>query len=592
MSRDYPDFVPPEPDQGIPITAAAPSAETASIKPGPRWVIVGVVIVAMIATAVGAYLFVRHSRPSSTPCVTTIDAQRYSADGTLPVDLLSGVPDVDGVNVLGVWCGVAVVDLQFQHYEQLTQGYTYFNTDVLRAFDVATGKVLWTVAQSPDGSDMLFNSAKAADGKLAVATYRKGAFLGPAADQDLCLTGTDIQILDLRTGAVLASSFLDAQCIFVAGSAMDTISQVRSVVAYQDGVVVLEQGAGDGNDLYSADETLAFKDTALDTSLWAVGSSGPNAINPVFADMTTDRLLPGGWVRTVTGEFMALADGTTASVMADERHSFFTVGGMTIEAITTYNNAAQIDNPWFTSIGGWTDLTASGPAWQYSPPNGWVIAANSLLDARPPYPASASPVVAVTPDAVIIMEMRFADYQLVQANLTAISQADGTVLWRAPYEFSPDDLTVDNAMTVTGGDIESGETVGAVHQGTLQRALGTIIEVDGRQYLVFVEPKAVVLADAASGNVIATQTVAAQQASAIEPCGKASVCLLINPPLNNGILADLMRFSVSDSSLELASDTEVSLMKTGEYGWYGLFLTDAGLFGVIRENTQYSFWLM
>ena len=595
-------------------------------------IIVGIVVVAMIAAALTVWLVSRSSVPTASPCVPTTKGPGYIANDAglpvLPIDLLDGVPSPDQVTVTGVWCGVAVVDLGYHHMETSGSASVTFNTDILRAFDVSTGALLWTLDKSPDGSALLFGSAVASDGKLALATGRWGSFLGPAVDQGFCSGGTDVRIIDLRTGRVLASTFADAQCeATMPDGAVDTTNKLTSVVAYEDGIVVTEQGAGHAATMWLAYSTAAYSDADLSQALWTVKSLDPNGEGSIDVDRLTDRTLPGGWVRTVANNYVEIASGSPSGITDNGfSQAFFAAGDMALEADSTFNTTAQIYNPWDIQISGWPDLSASDPAWTYTPPDGWVIAQNlSLIEM--PYPYSKTPVVAVTSDAIVIMEMRFENLVLAEANLTAISKADGTPMWTVPYKFDPTDLIVDGSTTMLPGQLDSngmgsisfdkppepGEALGAVRQGTLPRAHAGVVQgcssggsvitpatqtaCSGTtsEYVVFADPQNMVLVDAQTGKILASQPVVGAKTAALDPCGTSSACLA-----TVGTYADPATYfkviNVSGSALDMATDASFQLAQTGipssAHLQAGLFQTEAGLFGVIQEKSQYEFMLI
>jgi len=593
-----PDFVAPvvtplaaEPNvtlSSAPVDAAPVDAPR---RPSRRGVVTTVLVVVALVVAGLTGGFVGRQILNPSPTCKPINGAKYTAeDGSfpsLPVALLDGQATPTRVEVVGVWCDVALIDLEYQQTENLNgdHSYTYFNTDVLRAVDVSTGKTLWTLDKSPDGSPLMFNSAVSENGKLALATMRDGGFTQPN-DAELCINGTDMRVLNLRTGRVLTSTFVDGQCTLdsVAG---DTMSTTASVVAYQDGVVVVEQNAGNVPMLMTGGvvSTAGYQDTDLETPLWAVGANRSR----IISDQLTDRVLPGGWVRTGQGMYVPIATGDSSHIFVDGWvHRFFAAGDLALQADMPGTEANG-----FSTIAGWSDLTAAEPDWTYSPPDGWMIAQDDYLLNDFPFPKSVTPVVAVTSEAVIVMAQRWDDSGAAEANLTAISRADGTVLWAAPYEFASSDLATVHSM--------SANRDGTTTEGTfslLARAKATVIDSNGTELLVYNEPGRVVLADARTGNAIASQTISARTASGMYQCGDASVCVAVDFAASPGFPAKtgMMQMSVSASSIGAPTETDLMLATSGyattNVGYDGLYPTNAGLFGVVRQDSDYLFVLM
>jgi len=134
----------PTPDVPAPVSTSDPSTT-----PGrPSWrtiVTIGLVVVALIAVGLATWLGgwqILNPAPSCKP----IDSTKYTVDdGEFPsqqVALLDGQTIPARVEVVGVWCDVAFIDLEYQKTENLNgdHSYTYFNTDVLRAVDVSAGR--------------------------------------------------------------------------------------------------------------------------------------------------------------------------------------------------------------------------------------------------------------------------------------------------------------------------------------------------------------------------------------------------------------------------------------------------------------------
>jgi len=604
----FPDFIAPSgvmPLTPEPSTALEPTLQdatesinsetpTTQHRPSQRTIVTtGIVVVAMVIAGLAMW-FVQKQILNPAPACGAISSAGYTtSDGSFPslaVALLDGQQTPTRVEVVGVWCDVALMDLEYQQTENLNgdHAYTYFYTDVLRAVDISTGKVLWTLDKSPDGSPLMFNSAVASGGKLALATMRDGGFTQPGAE--LCISGTDLRIVNLHTGRAMASAFLDGQCSPATDDA-DTESTVASAVAYQDGVVVIELAKGNVPILMTGGtiSTSGYQDTDLTKALWTVNSPNTNHTGQYLLDHQTDRTLPGGWVRTApNGMYVPIATGTSSRASGDGNiRSFFTAGDLAIEAVSS---VAGSDG--FVGIGGWSDLAASGPGWTYNAPDGWAIAPDAYLMNDFPYPQSVSPVVAVTSSAVIVMEQRSDDSGVIEANLTALNKANGAILWSTPYEFATSDLsTVTVFSTQPGGGT-------AKTLSKLARAQGTVIQSGGQEYLVYTQPGSVVLADATTGKVISSQMLSVRTASGIYQCGDASVCVAVDfhsAPWQV-TTTGMMKMSVSATALGTPSETDLTLVTSGyattNVGYDGLYPTEAGLFAVVRDGSDYQFLLM
>jgi len=580
---------------GVTAVASTPDIPNTSGRQSWRTIFaIGLVIVALVAVGLAVWLGGRQIL-NREPICKPIDSAKYTADDgwvpSLPMALLEDQATPTRVEVVGVWCDVVLIDLEYQQTENLNgdHSYAYFNTDVLRAVDVSTGSILWTLDKSPDGSPLMFNSAVSENGKLALATMRDGGFTQPG-DSELCINGTDLQILNLRTGRVLTRTFVDGRCT-PASSTDDTMSTVASAVAYQAGIVVVELSTGNVPMLMTGGtvSTSAYQDTNLATPLWTVGSSSANSYDPIIRDRWTDRTLPGGWVRTGTGTYVRIVTGDSSHVIGDgQARRFFAAGDMTLGAYTSATSGSG-----YSSLAGWSDLTASAPDWTYSPPTGWVIAQNEYLMREFPYPKSLTPVVAVTEGAIIVMEQRMDSSGVTEANLTAIGDSDGKALWSTPYEFTLSDLATVYSMSGNNGNTS---TDGGF--SLLARANATVIDLDGSELLVYNEPGSVVLADAKTGQIIASQTMNARTTSGIYRCSDASVCVAVDFVGSLGFPAKtgMMKMSVSASSLGTPAETDLMLATSGyatsNVGYDGVYPTEAGLFGVARQGADYRLVLI
>lgn len=625
---EIPDFIPPSasPEMAATMVGAEPPPHAAddTARPAGRprhrriGLIVGLIVLALVATGV-TIVVVRPGAVSATFACDAVSAgDDYSADGVLqamPVGLTDGLPAPNRVTVAGLWCSVALIDLKSTHLEVLGDGSrTPVDTDVLRAVDVSTGQVLWTMDQAPDGSQLLLQSVLESDGKLALATVRLGGVTDPATEPSFCASGSDVRILNLRTGRTLTSRF-SANPACDLGDGDFPVGQFDSVVAYQGGIVVIERNSGPGAFVWQTTSTAGYRDTDLSHALWTVP---PGRINVIGLDMMTDRRLPGGWVRADSGDYVSTSTGeVSAGANSGQVASCFAAGDLILEADTVVNPTAAIPNPWFTSVSGWTDLMAA-PDWTYTPPTGWVIAENTTLplgvadDVWIGLVSSATPLVAVTADAIIVMEERFVDLALVEANLTAISQADGRALWRVPYDFAPTDLVIDTSQTtfcptddpcsasIGWSEPQIGQSYGQVNPGTLPRAKATVVSSGGQDYLVYATPSAIVSVSAATGQVVGSVAkVNGVATSAVYACGLEMACVAIDgwyAANYSRAGTDIVVVGDLATGPTIVSDAGYALMKTGSLavGWNddGLFETGAGLFGVINQHGQYQFLLI
>jgi len=206
---------------------------------------------------------------------------------------------------------------------------------------------------------------------------------------------------------------------------------------------------------------------------------------------------------------------------------------------------------------------------------------------------SLTPVVAVTAEAIIVMEQRLDNSGVVEANLTAISDSDGTAPWSTPYKFVSSDLATVYSMSINldGSTTNSGYSL-------LARTNATVIDSDGSEILVYNEPGGMVLADAKTSRTIASQTMSARTASGIYPCGVTSVCVAVDFVSSPGFPSKtgMMKMSVSASSLGAPTETDLVLATSGyatsNVGYDGLYQTIAGLFGIARQGADYRFVLI
>jgi hypothetical protein len=517
-------------------------------------------------TAVPSY-----SSPTDEP-----DARRQ----TLSINPLAGVPKPDNAYIVGVWSGVAVFDLAY--HSTRVDGLT---TDILRGVDITTGETLWTYDALPDGAAFHYasgGSGAASGGYLALALPREGD-VSPETSQ-YCIGGTYLLRLAIATGKVADLTFLDAGC--TAGA-----SRTERVVAYQDGIIVVEQGHGTTTP-EGLTVMVAYADTDLETPLWTVPPAGGSASAEWWP--CSSPVIAPGWVATPTGGYVALPDGRSANAafphpgMATPR-AVQAAGGNAIELIGSLDPVSGLVNPWVDEVAAWSDPDASVPRWTYTPEPGWVLQA--------PVPWGAGPFVAVATDVLVVMEVRYDGSAVAAARLTALDQKDGSVRWSVPYEVRPaalspattygrgdtftvsiDDesgsVTVVNSVASDSG--AAGGSPGAGPYQVLNPVSGGTVWAGGRELVWYDAGGKVDVVEAATGQTwaaVSATDVAAVAGLTLYQCGADRACLLVTSDARARIL------TVGLLEPAVVGTDQVPLMDSLPAG-HPLFPVENGLIGV------------
>jgi hypothetical protein len=500
--------------------------------------------VALIAVGAVGWFGVRPLvAPDCPPVAASPDYAPPNADtsfATLPVDLVGDYPSPDQVMVLGAWCGVVVVDLFYT-----VSADQYQTVDVVRGLDLATGQALWALDSLPDGSRLSLadHQGLSWEGKLALTALRSQL---QSAEQ-YCVMGTDLVVLDLRSGAARVGAALEADCV-VPGSGQGA-GMTQQVVAYQDGIIVVDRWSWASG---MAELTAAYRDTDLENTVWQrVGAAPPSG------QTTSQRVLPGGWVRTSTGQYVGLADGQPSGWRqpGHGEQGWFSAGTTILQAVGAWNDQIEAPDPWLVALSGWTQASDTGPAWTYTPPPGWVIVGD-LQDWR------GSPLVAVTSDTVIVAEMRLENQVGVEATVVAIDLADGTRRWSAPYPFSSSDTQTVGRSSGDGhldrygpDDVQIWVIDDLVNVTTLVPLAGaalTAVEADqttARQLVVVTSSTRIHVLDAATGAALADLPVDGRGPTTVHQCGPSVACVVIDNTFNLGkgsvVAVDLDRLQVT-----------------------------------------------
>jgi hypothetical protein len=500
---------------------------------------------------------------SASLCPAVAPGPAYAAPGdqssfaSLAVDLVGEHPDPEQVTVMGVWCAVVVVDLAYApHGDQ--GGYS----DILRGIDVATGEQLWAVAARPDGAPLLLGGQPgfAWRGKLALLALDPDQ----AAPQDCA--DTDVMILDLRTGSVLAQEPLDC-----AASNQPTPAAGPMVVAYQDSVLVVEVGYGGSG---APGSVLAWRDTDLEHPLWTLS-------DPVSSPLWLggqDRVLPGGWVPTPSGQFIRLTDGVLSQlgVAADQttaQRLYYPAGEVIVQADWGFNTDLGVMNLWLDQVAGWTDATAAGPAWTYAPPPGWVISAYRLTE--------MNPVVAVTSQAVVIMELRYEELAVVEARVTALGLRDGAPQWSVPFEILASAAGQRTTYT-TNGDTDPNGSAAIGPVSTIASDAGAVAHLGRQEFVVFTTDTTATLVRADSGQVVAALPIAGLGVTPVRQCGEQAVCVFTTGGSNP--------VATTITAIDLVTDTvqrteEVALL-TNRAGGDAVYPTADGVLMIAQGGSQ------
>ena len=522
-----PDFTWMPADTQAPTLAsqAAPATAT-TIRRRPRTILlIGIIVIALVAAGLISWFTFRGKpigRWSAACPATATDGSGFatangSSDGplTLSFNPVDNLPLPDMTQVVGMWCGAAVFDFTYLNSPEKT-----INHDVLRGVDFATGQILWTLATLPNGSnfvisggwDGLFEDA----GKLAITLLEVDENTRPS--EQYCIVGTHELIMSVRTGVVLASSFYPAAC----STATQTV-QTESIIAYQEGVVVIQRGVGTSfPEVVTA--TAAYGETDLSTPLWYMTGQ----VDTADGWFGSTNVLPGGWVKAVPNGYVSVTDGHPAGFSLVNPPAgvaqFFAAGPMAVSTIATPVSGFPISDS-YDSLSGWPDMKAAQPAWRYESPTGWNIGEIEAASLQ------SSPVLVVTKNLIVIVEYQWDDTRaLLAARATAIGMADGKPRWSVPLSFDALSVHESCGTTITGDadtsatfEFPAGHAPGCVQ---ILSVSALVTDVAGQSTVVVQDGRKLQLIDAASGRVTASRDIQALGTASLQPCGRDVVCLL------------------------------------------------------------------
>lgn len=454
--------------------------------------------------------------PTTTPSPTT-QVTAPTLPATVAFDPTSGEPTPDYVSIVGTSGQTVVFDLSYRaQYDSAGNPVAGTARDILRGVDFTTGTVAWTLDTLPDGSpfttsgygNILQESGGA--GNLAILASPTTIVSpasnpsGPTSIPTDSAGSSKTLILSPTTGTIIASADWSG-CVQQA-------CPIATIVAYQDGMVVLDQGTGepDGDaPVASYTSTTAYRDQDLTTAVWQVQAAGGFSwgtdVNPKSA---SDRVLASSWVLAVSGTYVSLQDGSPSSIvpltMGNSWLSYFTAGDVPIQYAQGEGNAssslAAVDPG--TGKPTWTaQATPAGAAFAGYNPLGCLSADGMIVATQPQDPATAA--------------------------LVAINLDTGAVQWSAPYD-----------STVSPGTQWSAPLCAAWANGdqdTIAYATGT-----GMAWV-----------DATTGQAIANRDGLVNEesttVSAVESCG-AWTCVVIH----NGSGSTVTGFQLDGSTATIA----------------------------------------
>jgi len=446
----------PDPTQPIlvgatrPVVPTSPAQYAASPAPPrrrPTGLIAAIVVLAVVVAGLGGWAVLRPylggtsgapaspgtSRPAttapaqpggtpSTPPATTA-TQPLPTDpvpptglgiAPVPFDLLQGLagpPDTNHVFVIGIWDGVAVFRMKLGALA--SSGGVW----VVRAVDVRTGDVLWTLDALPDGRDSVAVTGAAAwNGSVALS-------VADQLDSDSPWTAwctnpgypAYILLVSLRDGTVTAAQPVDAQC---AGQNDNDVTYSRpSVTAYADGVVVVDTnschflGTGD-SPRYSCSDlaTTGYADTNLATPVWRV-EGRPDPIPDGRPDPV---LLSGHWILAASDAVVDVRTGQPSSLRGDPNGQF----GFIAMGDSVVWGAEGSDAQVFRTFTMWSSPVSTQPEWTYTAPAGWDVVAPMCY----------------SDDIMMVWLNNEGSLQASgSVGVVAVDRADGHTLWSATY---------------------------------------------------------------------------------------------------------------------------------------------------------------
>ncbi|MCL2471339.1 MAG: hypothetical protein FWF25_06325 [Propionibacteriaceae bacterium] len=401
----------------------APPPEETVVKRSTRGVVVAVVVLALV---VAGFIGWRVAGPlletSADTVVNPAASQRVTPQSasptSVPVDLFSGLDQTKDVSILGIWGGVAVFDLYYSQTDSTGFRLYPLATHILRGVQVTTGEILWTLSKMPDRSSIelvgYVSDSQVWSGAVALSLQTLGSDLVTGDATTYCAGKSYVVVLSLNSGDILSSRSLDPQCSRADDGS--TNWQTEGVVAYQDGIVVVDQGIdSSAGDPLCSDKasTTAYQDTNLNVPLWTVAGSNCPAQTPMAL------LLSDAWVSTVSDTIVSIRDGSAATMNVasspGQPLDYFAVNGTVLGArsLTTPFGATDY-------LAAWADLTTGLTAWTYQPDPGWYLVDNP-------------PDRCFTSDAMIVETFHGNEVNPDASQAAAIRLSDGQLLWSVPY---------------------------------------------------------------------------------------------------------------------------------------------------------------
>ena len=448
----------PDPTQPILVGAARPAVPAPPVPPvhpagapvpprrRPTGLIAVVVVLAVALLGLGGWAVLRPylggatgtptgpgashpaTQPAPTGSVPPTDGPVY-----VPFDLAQGLADaVDGVNsrALGVWDGVAV-------FAVATGSSTPYSA-ALRAVDVKTGTVLWTLGALPDGGSTFgVTGAAAWNGTLAVSAVN-WAFVNSTWTQ--CAHPAYVLLLSLREGTLTGARPLDSQCT-EPGTGFTYSTPV--VTAYADGIVAVDMWQGplgwriDGT-IGTITTTTGYADTDLATPVWQVDGTG----DPITAiEGRPTPLLSGHWVMAASDVVVDIRTGKPSPLKGGPyypRGLLYPDGFVAVGDNVVWGTGGGDQD--YRSFTMWSSPASAQPEWSYTPPAGWD---------------SALPVC--YSDDVMIVWLGDGRQVDENAGVVALDRANGHTLWSTTYPLNAGTWTTPPvACTIMGyeGDKE------------------------------------------------------------------------------------------------------------------------------------------